>query len=88
MNAAARNALDRIASVRQDTIRLYAEMARLTDAESVGFKVREPGAPDVTLMLIERALRDEPAKAKAILRRVADNDANVVALTREMLEAA
>ena len=74
--------LARIGGIRQQTIRLYAEIAALTDAAAVGWKTREPGAPDITLELLRHALRTAPEKTRRALYQVAENDLRVVHLTR------
>lgn len=75
----------RMREVRQSTIRIYREMASLTDAAAAGYVPREPGAPDVTMSLIERALDDAPVEARRLLQQVIENDERIADLTRQLV---
>lgn len=77
--------LKAISTVRQQTIAIYAEMGKLVDAEALGFKPREPGAPDITLRLIEEALDKNPTAAHQLLRIVTENDKQIVRLVEQLL---
>ncbi len=77
--------LGEIGSARQRNISVFAEMAELVDAESVGFKAREPGARDVTLSLIGMSLEGAPEQARELLRQVIANDKEVTRLTEQLL---
>ena len=74
-----------MAEIRQRTIGIYKDIAGLVDAESVGWKVREPGAVDVTLELLRKVMREAPDGARPLLRQIADNDTETVRLTRILI---
>ena len=49
------------------------------------FEPRDPDAPDVTLSLITLALERDPERTRSLLRRVIENDTEVVRLTRALI---
>ena len=77
--------LDRMAATRKKSIAIYAEMAQSCAAAVVGFEPRDPDAPDVTLSLITLALERDPERTRSLLRRVIENDTEVVRLTRALI---
>lgn len=65
-------------AARKRNISVFAELAELVeDAEALGFKERQPGRPDVTLMIISAALEQSPHRARVLLRQVVANDKEV-----------
>lgn len=79
--------LDAIGAVRQRTITLYAELAALVDAASLGWRVRAPGEPDVTLELLRKAILEAPILvARPLLLRIAANDEEIARLTRALVD--
>ena len=77
--------LHEIGVVRSRNVEIYAQLASLTDAKAIGFQPRV-GQQDVTLRLIEQALTDAPEQACELLDQIADNDEEVVVLTRRLTQ--
>ncbi len=83
------NVLARLREIRQLNLGLYREMAghvTVAELQEMGFKERRPGDPDSTMLLIEAALREEPAAARFLLGRILRNDLKIVSLTVELME--
>ena len=72
-----------IGAARQRNIFVYARLASLGDPVE-GFVLRRPGGRDVTLEVLREALRAEPAKTRAALQEIIQNDLEVIRLTQEL----
>ena len=76
--------VEQIAQARGRNFDLLKRLAALTkDPVGLGF-VPRTASNDVTLRVISSALREAPYEARALLRRLAMNDLEVVLLTLEL----
>lgn len=76
--------LNVIAAIRQDNLRLFTKLAALLSKTPPGWVARPPGGPDPTMALLRAALEEVPAEARTLLVQIADNDAKILNLEREI----
>jgi hypothetical protein len=77
-----------IRDVRQCNIAIYRTLSELVlDRKKLGWVVRNPGDRDVTLEVVEHALKENPTKARQLIAMVSQVDERAAKLGKELSES-
>jgi hypothetical protein len=79
--------IEALKAARAKNIAVYKRLAdALPDAAKLGWRVRSPNDPDVTMLIMEHSLRRSWSETKAALAEINRNDEEILRLSRELAE--
>jgi hypothetical protein len=77
-----------IRDVRQHNIAIYRMLSDLVpDRKKLGWVVRKPGDRDVTMEIVEHAMKENPTKARQLVAMVSQVDERAAKLGKELSES-
>lgn len=79
--------LEKLRLARQRNIAIYKRLAdALPEAKELGWRVRQPDEPDVTMEIVRHSLRRSVAETKEALREIVENDEEIMRLSKLLAE--